>query len=273
MRTTMQVLLWISVAAVIVVVGVFGLAVESAKPSQSAETRLSRPLRIHVINLDRAVDRWTHLSGHLAERGFPSVSRMSAVDRPDDGGLGCYLSHLSILNTLSSASPSMWDIILEDDFQFEEGVTHDRLRQELEHMDTWSKGQWDVCILGHYVYDWEPWLGDTYYRIWAGTTLSGYIVHPNRRQQLHTYLRQHLPAPGIRCRGPKEIDQIIQNLFNTWIVVCRKQPWGYQRATVSTIYPGAGQVVDNRWTQLSDTLFQGQNGQVFPLRTREKSTN
>ena len=243
-------------------------------------------LVFHIINLERAPDRWDHLYAHLTEQcqvPSPAIHRFQALNRPGNGGLGCYLSHTLLLGQLITSNADKWTAILEDDFQFDEHVTINSLTQELQEMDTLlnrDKGGWDICILGHYVYDWEPLVkGEkhTYYRIWNGTTLSGYIVHPRKRQALFEFLIRRLvyilQTPGRRCKDHNEIDQVIRELFSTWTIVCRQKPWGYQRATVSTLYSEDGKPVDNRWTQLSDTKFRGQNGVVFPLRTRISASN
>lgn len=127
-------------------------------------------LSVHVINLDRDIDRWNTVSAELLSKGvrLPKIKRILAVNgkalTSDDlianttfvarhfctrGTIGCYLSHRSFWEKMLEC-PEDYQIVLEDDVV----VADDFLRKvagilnELENCEETSGGNWDVIFLG-----------------------------------------------------------------------------------------------------------------------------
>lgn len=72
---------------------------------------------VYYINLDHRHDRRLQFEDWLEESGFPleKVTRISAVYTPNNGVLGCALSHVKTLETFLSSSNANC-LVLEDDY-------------------------------------------------------------------------------------------------------------------------------------------------------------
>ena len=100
---------------------------------------------LYYINLDRRPDRDAQVRREIAKLGLPPdrVVRVSAVDRPRFGALGCSLSHIECLERFMRLPPSFTRcIVLEDDFEFVDPSPGDRLRRLFQGGPTF-----DVCML------------------------------------------------------------------------------------------------------------------------------
>ncbi len=119
-------------------------------------------LNTWVINLDRATDRWARISAQLKQLGLP-YSRLPAVDAraltpaqraaldepayrakhgmtPVLGELGCYLSHLQVMQAFL-ASTAEFALVLEDDV-----LLHPTLPEVLQGLMQHAT-RWDVVKL------------------------------------------------------------------------------------------------------------------------------
>ena len=120
-----------------------------------------------VINLDRRTDRRAEFEGECQRMGL-EVERFSAVTHSAPA-LGCGLSHLAVLK-LARARGYERVCIFEDDFQFL--VDKDEYARVLAAIPSDA----DVVMLGWYLVEGRPY-NDTFGKVMAATTTSGYIVH------------------------------------------------------------------------------------------------
>jgi len=151
------------------------------RPSVPATTRSKRQrspalksnfnLTFHVINLDRAKERWGSVVSELVSKGVPrdQIRRVSAVSGRDlsdidlrdnttliarkvctPGTIGCFLSHRKVWDETLEGSES-YRIVLEDDVivsdNFMERVA-EIVREIDETCDETKEGNWDVVFLG-----------------------------------------------------------------------------------------------------------------------------
>jgi histo-blood group ABO system transferase len=227
-------------------------------------------MRAIVISLRRTPARLASTLSSLDRIGWAGpVFHFEAVDQPQGrGALGCYLSHLCVLLWLQHRDKSERWVVLEDDFEFETGVTYSSLEQRYRNIDSCTYGRWDRWYWSQYVYDWEPLNADrTVYRVYKGRTDAGYMIHPEFLTELVEILVADLSTKWDRAWTKEdELDQALPNLLTERIFVCEDKSIGYQRINTSTItsFPDA----DTRWTRLDDTTFRGQFSRLFPLITR-----
>ena len=85
------------------------------------------------INLDKRTDRSEHIEKQL--EGFKNVKRIKAVETPDNGYLGCVLSHVIALEEAIQKGYGEV-LIVEDDFEW---VRKDRFE--------YPEADFDVCLL------------------------------------------------------------------------------------------------------------------------------
>lgn len=166
--------------------------------STPTDTSLKRSVSLHptaiVINLDRRPDRLKAIAQRLQFIKVP-FQRLSAVDgnrkQPRDipsnilldpmatmlrwnmigkvhyglGALGCYLSHLLVLNRIASdAVDGMAYLVLEDDADFDEDMPK-RAQDAIALLDSaneWMQKRrkksldWDIFYLGHDLASFDP---------------------------------------------------------------------------------------------------------------------
>ncbi len=111
--------------------------------------------RISIINLPYRSDRRREIGHQLARFGlsldrdpvrlFPAVRPADAGGFPNVGARGCFLSHLGVLQQ-ARADRVRRLLILEDDFDFADGLTEQRLAQVLDEL---SSRPWAMVYGGH----------------------------------------------------------------------------------------------------------------------------
>lgn len=111
--------------------------------------------RISIINLPYRVDRRREIEQQLARFGlsldrdpvrlFPAVRPTDPGGFPNIGARGCFLSHLGVLQQ-AQAERVRRLLILEDDFDFADGLTEQRLAQVLDEL---SSQPWALFYGGH----------------------------------------------------------------------------------------------------------------------------
>lgn len=115
-----------------------------------------------VINLDRAPQRWARISAQLQQLGLP-FHRLAAVDaqtltaeqralldepayrrkhgmQPVWGELGCYLSHVQVMQAFLASTAEL-ALVLEDDV-----LLHSSLPAVLQGLEQ-HRSRWDMCKL------------------------------------------------------------------------------------------------------------------------------
>jgi len=266
------------------------LGLEEAEEEGHTTVRHSRlapsPLQLgqypltHLVylNLDRATERDTRMKAQLAQWGLRErgieARRLRAIEKTENGALGCYLSHLAALEPELPGH----QLILEDDFELscEPRVLWRRLREASERVE----GRWDVIVLGQYVTAWQPLDSEAalkpegLFRLLRSTTTSGYLVHHDYRERLR---RQWLSVLSARPETPK---RTLENEpwpadYHLDQVQCRFQPqdlWLGFRDALGTQREGHSFIGDrnahNAWTADPDLRhWRDAHGQAFPLQT------
>jgi hypothetical protein len=119
------------------------------------------------INLDRRTDRRQEFEAECARMGI-EAERFSAVSHRVPA-LGCALSHLSILKEARRRGLERV-CVFEDDFDFL--ISKEEYAELLTKIPT----EFDVVMLGWYIHEAVPY-NETFGKVVAATTTSGYIVH------------------------------------------------------------------------------------------------
>lgn len=129
------------------------------------------------INLDRRQDRKLQFQCEMKKTGLleSDLTRISAVDNPANGALGCTLSHIKAINY---AKEQNWPhvAIFEDDFSWT--VNPVDLAQQLQEVEReLAQFSWDVIFLSCKILQKKPLTNaNSAVRVIEGRTSSGYIV-------------------------------------------------------------------------------------------------
>lgn len=154
------------------------------------------------INLDARTDRRKHIESQIAllrQRDI-RVKRLSAVARPQNGALGCALSHCRALSDGVAACADPKDLILvfEDDFQWE--VQQTDIDAALDNLPT----DFDVLCLTYYVPKMQPQAPSDKTAKWVRAsdmqTTAGYIVTRQFAEQ-YLYHTFNAAAETLRAQG------------------------------------------------------------------------
>ena len=105
---------------------------------------------IYYINLDHRTDRNTEFLEEMKKANVPTekIQRISGVNKPNQGDLGCSMSHIKTLNEFIQSNYETC-IIFEDDFTFyEPEKVESRINDFIN-----AKVDYDVCLLAGNVQD------------------------------------------------------------------------------------------------------------------------
>jgi GR25 family glycosyltransferase involved in LPS biosynthesis len=100
-----------------------------------------------IVNLSHRTDRRSECVLELNKIGLKYSEEIFFPARyhPEDGALGCALSHATVLADYLASSLKPFALILEDDFEFND---KDSVRSKLEYL-TKASVEWDVYLLAH----------------------------------------------------------------------------------------------------------------------------
>lgn len=128
---------------------------------------------VYYINLDYRIDRNGQMLEWLEESDVPEdkIQRISAVQTPGRGHLGCLLSHIKTLETFLSTSHQTC-MVLEDDYQPIELSTFWSKIQDLFD----SKKDFDLVMLAYNVLESTPTDIEFIHHVQKSFTSSGYIL-------------------------------------------------------------------------------------------------
>lgn len=167
-------------------------------------------LPIYCINLERRTDRWDLVKAQPGFKEFKSIERYigvdgSKIDIKEDsrvsfltkrnilqntrrsheqlstaGGVGCYLSHVTLWQKFLRDSSAPIALILEDDIKLPIGTAHTLQTFFDKSPILADPTQWDFCILSpskSYSIIGEPFHGSSdLFRIERFTCLAGYMI-------------------------------------------------------------------------------------------------
>jgi GR25 family glycosyltransferase involved in LPS biosynthesis len=130
--------------------------------------------KIFYINLDKRDDRKREIETELRNYGlFENAERIPAILTPEQGILGCTMSHLRALK-LAKEQGYQNVLILEDDFQFT--VSKEEFENQLTQFFD-AKVEYDVCMISFNMKQSQPTDYPFLQRVIESQTASGYIVH------------------------------------------------------------------------------------------------
>jgi len=126
------------------------------------------------INLEKRTDRKEEIEKELNDFKL-EYERFDAIARPEQGILGCGLSHLEVLK-LAKQNNYENILILEDDFTFL--ITKEEFEKELQSFFD-LKLDFDVVFLSYFMQRHIPLENGVVDKVLEAQTASGYIVNKN----------------------------------------------------------------------------------------------
>jgi len=153
---------------------------------------------IYCINLDEREDRWEKSLEEFKKLNL-NVERFSAISRPDNPVLGCFLSHIELIKEAASENKNI--LIFEDDVEFT-CVSNKKEQKEfkLEYiekaLDELSKlPRWDMFFLGGnpmtYFYQISPHLA----KLTRSYSSQAYGVNRHYAKGILPILENHMDVP------------------------------------------------------------------------------
>jgi hypothetical protein len=193
---------------------------------------------IIYINLEKRVDRREHIENEIRKID-PTLSkthRFNAEYIPENGALGCSVSHIRVLEMCFEHPEWERCLILEDDFTFSSSDPIE-CNDQLIELST-SHPQFDVLLLAYGIDDFVSYTTDLPHilRVHSSQTTSGYIIHKNYMGILLNNFR--LSSDILRNRGRCHegcLDQYWKRLmpYGNWYAYHKRI--GYQYANHSDI--------------------------------------
>jgi len=130
--------------------------------------------RIFYINLDKRTDRREEIENELKQVNlYDRAERIEAIPTPNQGILGCTMSHLKAIRTAKERDYNNI-LILEDDFQFtiEKEEFENQITRLFENMPTF-----DVCMISYNIQRSVETNHDFLRKVLEAQTASGYIIN------------------------------------------------------------------------------------------------
>jgi glycosyl transferase family 25 len=146
--------------------------------------------KIFYINLDKRTDRRDQIEEELKQFNlYDNAERIQATYTPEQGILGCTMSHLA---TLKLAKEKQYNqvLILEDDFYFT--ITKEEFENELTQFFE-TKIPYHVCMISYKINESAPTEYPFLQKVIDGQTGSGYIVHKSFYDELINIFEEAIP--------------------------------------------------------------------------------
>jgi glycosyl transferase family 25 len=130
--------------------------------------------KIFYINLDKRVDRFNEIENELKNYDLHNNSeRFQAIDIPEQGILGCTMSHLAVIK-LAKERNYKQILILEDDFYFI--ISKEEFENELNLFFD-SNIPYNVCMISYVINKTSETEYPFIQKVLDAQTASGYILH------------------------------------------------------------------------------------------------
>lgn len=223
---------------------------------------------ILYINLQESIDRKKHIENEIKK--FIGTNQSIKYERIDGikkspGALGCLMSHIKALEYGYIKYPSYHVLIVEDDFTFL--INEKEMNEYLEKI---SDINWDVVVLGQYVYDWAP-IKDkpSIMRLYYSSSTSGYLVKNDYIPTLYHFWKQHYDQVKNKKQfnHNDHLDQAQKQLQEIHIWLGRITPMGTQKQNHSLI---TNEIAHNTWQATSDLQsWIDSDGNIHPLHLRD----
>jgi len=146
--------------------------------------------KIFYINLDKRTDRKEEIENELQSFNLSdNVERFTGIDRPEQGILGCTMSHLAVIK-LAKERQYKQILILEDDFYFT--VTKEEFENQLgEFFD--SNIPYNVCMIAYKLNNSTTTDYPFLIKVLDGQSASGYIVHESFYDSIINLYEEAIP--------------------------------------------------------------------------------
>jgi glycosyl transferase family 25 len=130
--------------------------------------------KIFFINLDKRTDRLEEITAELQQYNlYDNSERFQAIHVPEQGILGCTMSHLAVIK-IAKERKYKQILILEDDFYFV--VSKEELENQLNTFFD-SNISYNVCMIAYNLNKSEPTEYPFIQKVIDAQSASGYIVH------------------------------------------------------------------------------------------------
>lgn len=130
--------------------------------------------KIFYINLDKRLDRRVEIEHELQQYNlYDNAERFQAIHTPEQGILGCTMSHLAVIK-LAKERNYKQVLIVEDDFYFV--IPKEDFENELTTFFE-SKIPFDMCMISYNIIQSVPTEYPFLTKIIEAQTASGYIIH------------------------------------------------------------------------------------------------
>ena len=153
---------------------------------------------VYCINLDKRTDRWENSLKEFSKLNV-NVQRFSAIDKPDNPVLGCYLSHFNLIKKAAEENKNI--LIFEDDVEFTCVSTNkDQNEFKMEYIEKalselCKLPTWDMFFLGGnpmtYFYQISPHLA----KLTRCYSLQAYGINKNYAKFLVNVLEKSMANP------------------------------------------------------------------------------
>lgn len=139
----------------------------------------------YCISLRSCEDRYQKVCQELRRVGLHNITDYYRPDKhPKGGRIGCWLSHVSIMQ-IAKRKKQRYILILEDDVQFMPNFNLHNLSQAVQIFRTWPDYVADILYLGHVPFWMKPTIFPQIYETHSLTT-HAYIINT------HSYLCQQI---------------------------------------------------------------------------------
>jgi glycosyl transferase family 25 len=145
---------------------------------------------IFYINLDKRTDRRQEIETQLHQYNlYDQAERFPAIHTPEQGILGCTMSHLAVLR-LAKERQYPYVLILEDDFYFT--LPKEELHNNLQHFFE-TTPDFDVCMISYNLKNSTPTQDPRILKVIEAQTASGYIVNTSLYDPLIQLYEETIP--------------------------------------------------------------------------------
>jgi glycosyl transferase family 25 len=147
--------------------------------------------RVYFINLDHRKDRLEHITDVLLNKlKIPKkqIKRINGIYTPENGAIGCALSHIKILKNILRNKYEV-SLILEDDFDvYDSNIFWEGLNNFSNEKIDWDLVQVSANLLKSEETKWK-----FLTKVLESQTTSGYLIHRNFiRKLLNVYKESYV---------------------------------------------------------------------------------
>lgn len=202
-------------------------------------------IKIDVINLEHRVDRFELVKQsmkQILDLNINDVNFFKAIYMPENGMMGCALSHFSILANFLKETKYDYQIVFEDDIVFRKCFNLkdliEKLNSNARNYDLFQFASWNHVIIDDHQED--------IVRICNSVTASGYLIKRNFAPTLLdcfgrsiNLLKKYYSESPDQMRFVMEnftIDQLWKPIQLTHNFVTTIPTYGHQRAGYSDIH-------------------------------------